>query len=51
MFVLFPDRVQNNWVAYNMHGLLLEHQKLFRTAAQVFEKYVLGLSFVLFNYH
>ncbi|XP_060595460.1 tetratricopeptide repeat protein 37-like [Ruditapes philippinarum] len=36
----YTDRVKTNAVAYNMYGLLLERQKLYRTAAQQFKQAV-----------
>ena len=35
---IFSDRGKRNWAAYNMYGLLLEQQELYRSAAQAFEK-------------
>jgi len=34
----FSDRLRNNAGAYNMYGLLLEHQKLFLQAEKAFER-------------
>lgn len=39
----YTERVKTNPVAYNMHGLLLERQKLYRTAAEQFKRAVLLL--------
>lgn len=41
LFVFFfssPDRMRNNAGAYNMYGLLLEHQKLFFQAEKAFDR-------------
>ena len=37
----FSDRIKSNWAAFNMYGLLLEQQELYKSAAQALEKYVL----------
>lgn len=39
--LFFSDRLRNNAGAFNMYGLLLEHQKLFLQAEKAFQRLVL----------